>query len=173
MSDKIIKVDLEQYASRLYKFDLFHDEEYRLYTSKGLKFLHFNQNFNLKELPKPTFRIWQNRTVAVLALSPTTITNAVSAFLTSPSDNNLLITMAIGVAFVSRDDNYSRKIGRDESVKKMVEIDLEVVAVNINKNHIHINLAPYQGIALVLRLNKKTGFSTVTGKITGLAKDRP
>lgn len=175
MSD-IIKVDLGPYASRLYKFDLFHNEEYRLDTSKGLKFLHFNtssQGLDQKRFSKRMFHVWQNRTVAALALSPHGIRGVVKDFLALEPDTQLFIQMAVGVAFVSRDDNYSRKIGRDESVRQITEIDLEVVSININKTHIYVNLAPHQGVALTLRLNKKTGFSTITGQITGRAEDRP
>lgn len=172
---KLIKVDLGPYASRLYKYDLFHDEEYRLESSKGLKFLHFNigtQGYGQKTFSKNMFRIWQNRTVAVLALSPQGIRKIASEFLANNADTEYFIPMAVGVAFVSRDDNYSRQIGRDESVKQITEIDLKVLEVSTNQPHINVRLAPHQGVQLTLRLNKKSGFSNVVGIITGKEEDR-
>jgi hypothetical protein len=177
MSEKpeLIKVDMGPYASRLYKYDLFHNEEYRLDTSKGLKFLHFNaasQGVDINKVrSKRMFKVWQNRTVAALALSPHGVRKVAAEFLALAPDTEYTIPMCVGVSFVSKDDNYSKEIGRDESVKKMAEIDMKVIGLQINSTHIYVNLAPLKGIALTLRLNKKTGFSTVTGSITGRAED--
>lgn len=183
MSDKLkelIKADMGPYASRLYKYDLFHDEEYRLDTTKGLKFLHFNmagkghEPKKMKLRSKRMFKIWQSRTVAILALSSKGMKDTAQSFLdlVPEPDTQLYIRMVVGVSFVSADDNYSKKIGRDESVKSIKEINAEVKNVNINATHIDITLAPIEGVQLTLRLNKKTGFSNVIGHITGKLEDR-
>lgn len=172
---ELIKVDLGPYASRLYKYDLFNDEEYRLDSRKGLKFLHFNiarQGADQKTFSKRQFHVWQSRTAAVLALSQSGIVNIAKSFFNLVPDSKLMIKMIVGVTFLSRDDNYDRQIGRDESVKKMHEIEIEVNQVILNKTHIFIKLAPYDGISFNLRLNRKTGFSTVTGELTGREEDR-
>lgn len=166
-TSKLIKVDLGPYASRLYKYDLYNDEEYRLDTSKGLKFLHFNNEQVNKHMPKAVFRRYQNRTAAVLALSDNGVRKVAADFLALKADQELFIPMTVGVTFLSKDDNYSKKIGRDEAVKKMADIDLKVAGLVINETHIYVYLAPVQGVQLTLRTNKKTGFSTVTGKLTG------
>lgn len=166
---ELIKADLGPYASRLLKYDLFNDEEYRLDSKKGLKFLHFNSPYNQRTFSKRMFSVWQNRTVAVLALSPKGIKDLAEAFLKSDpkEDESNFIRLGIGVAFVSRDDNYNKRIGRDESIKNMVEANIEAVSINVNKTHIYVSLATYKGVDLTLRLNKKTGFSTVVGQING------
>lgn len=161
---ELIKADFGPYASRLYKWDLFHDEEYRLDTSKGLKFLHFNSRASLKDLSKSSFRKNRNRTVAVLALSPQGVKKIATDYLAAlAEDKDLYIPMTVGVSLVHREDNYSKAVGRDESVKKMADIDVQVVAMELNATHIYVRLAPVQGVSLTVRLNKKSGFSTVTG----------
>lgn len=177
MSDKpqLTKADLGPYASRLYKYDLFNDEEYRLDSHKGLKFLHFNiaaQGADQKRFSKRQIHVWQSRTAAILALSSSGINNIAKSFFNLAPDSKLMIQIAVGVTFLSRDDNYDRQIGRDESIKQMKEIELEVEKVELNKTHVFIILAPYQGIRFRLRLNRKTGFSTVTGELTGREEDR-
>lgn len=164
----LIRVDMGPYASRLYKYDLWHDEEYRLDTSKGLKFLHFNLG-NQKKLSKRRLKMLQNRTVAVLALSPQGIKQVSNSFVNLEGDATLFTPMAIGVALVSTDDNYNKSKGRDESVRDITEVDIEVLSINMTKTHIYVNLASYKGVNLTLRLNKKTGFSTVIGSLTGAA----
>lgn len=175
MSDKIelIKADFGPYASRLYKWDLFHDEEYRLDTSKGLKFLHFNSKLNLKSLSKSAFKKHQSRTVAVLALSPQGVKKVAADYLAAlAADSTLFIPMTVGVAMVSIDDNYSKSEGRDESVKKMADIDMEVVGLTVNATYIYVQLSSVRGVSLSLRLNKKSGFSTVTGNLVNRKEDR-
>lgn len=139
--------------------------------NKALKFLHFNID-RQDSMSKRMFQIWQSRTVAALAVSPHAIRKFSVEYLAQEADQKMTIPMAVGIAFVSKDDNYNRSVGRDEAVKQMTEIDLEIVGININQTHIYLNLAPYKGVALTLRLNKKTGFSTVTGTITGRIEDR-
>lgn len=137
-----------------------------------LKFLHFNSQYNQKTFSKRMFHVWQNRTVAALALSPHAIKQAAQDFLNLAADEQLYIRTTVGVAFVSRDDNYDRKVGRDEAVKKMTDINLEIISINANATHVYLNMAPHQGVALTYRLNKRTGFSSVLGQITGKAEDR-
>lgn len=176
MSDKpeLIKVDLGPYASQIYKFMLFDDgEHYMADSNKILKFLHFNTQYNQKKFSKQQLHAYQNRTVAALALSPHAIKQTARDFLALAPETELHIAMSVGVAFVSKNDNYSREIGRNESVKAMTEINLRVNSVNISPSHIYINLAAHQGVSLTLRLNKKTGFSAVTGHLTGRPEDRP
>lgn len=169
ITDKLVRVDLGAYAGRLHKFYLFQDH----YMENALKFLHFNvgtEGQDQKTFGKRMFRIWQNRTIAVLALSPNAIKKIAADYLANPEP--MTVAMAVGVAYVSKDDNYNKAIGRDQSVRNIKELDLEIKNVEINENHIFIALVPHEGVQLRLRLNRKTGFSTVTGHITGSEKDR-
>lgn len=141
--------------------------------NNALKFLHFNvgnEGHDQKTFSKRMLHVWQNRTVAVLALSPRAIQRAVSEFLDVSAP--MTVDMAIGVTYVSKNDLYDKKVGRDQSVKAMKEVEIEVASIEVNENHIFLRLKPYEGIRLTARLNRKTGFSTVTGEITGRAEDR-
>ena len=136
-----------------------------------LKFLHFNNTNNrLSKRSKAMRLATQSRTVAALALSPNAIKKAASDYLNMEAGQELLIQMAVGVTLLSFDDNYSRSIGRDQAVKQMAEIDVKVESVNISDTHIYVNLAAVKGVALSLRLNRKTGFSSVLGQITGAGR---
>lgn len=128
--------------------------------SNALKFLHFN-NGNQKNLAKKQLKGAQSRTVAVLALSPHRIRKIVEQSITSSEE--ITIPMVIGVTKVSQADNYSKAIGRVQSVKNMKEIDVAVKSIQVNNTHITIYLASVQGVSLNLRLTKKTGFSGVFG----------
>jgi len=165
----LIQVDLGPYASRIYKFQLF--SEYYMSDNKALKFLHFNNSSLLNQARSKRFKLkYQSRTVAALALSPNSIMKTASDFLKLEAGKELHIPMAVGVTLVSFDDLYNRSKGRDEAVKSMAEIDVKVNSVNINETHVYINLAPVKGVELSLRLNRRTGFSSVLGQIVDSGK---
>lgn len=139
--------------------------------NKALKFLHFNTTALTDHMKnKRVKQLHQSRTVAALALSPTAIRKTVADYLLLEAGQELHIPMAMGISIVSFDDNYSRQAGRDTSVKAMAEIDVKVNSVNANDTHIYVNLAAVKGIELTLRLNRKTGFSSVLGQIVGPAR---
>lgn len=168
MSDrpKLIQVDLGPYASSIYKFQLF--TEYYMTDNKALKFLHFNNDqLNLEKRSKAYREALQSRTVAALAVSPHAVRRHIADYLALQAGQELLIDMVVGVTALSKDDNYSRKTGRDEAVKQMAEISVKVESVNMNDTHLYVNLAPVKGVSLTLRVNRKTGFSSVLGQITG------
>lgn len=165
MSDKpnLIKADLGPYASRIYKFTLFDEEGY--YMENPLKFIHINndeKNRNSKKSNKYK-RLDRSRTVAVLSLSPNAIKKIATDYINSSED--LYILMTVGVQIVSLDDNYNKKVGRDLSVKQMKDVDLKVTGVGSNDDFITVTLETHENINLSLRLNKKTGFSTVYGRL--------
>lgn len=171
MSDKLIKADLGPYASRIYKFQLF--SEYYMSDNNALKFLHFNNTDLIKSRrprSKHTKQKEQSRTVAALAVSPHAIRKAMADFLLAEADQEVTMPMAVGVTLVSFDDMYNRAKGRDEAVKQMAELDVKIESINANETHLYINLAPVKGVALTLRLNRKTGFSSVLGQIVGPGK---
>ncbi len=171
MSDKpqLIKVDMGPYASQIYKFGLFDREEHYMSGNNALKFLHFNndEKLNTLSMSKRQQKLKRSRTVAVLALSPHAIKQATAhyAAIKFENDESLYLRMAIGVEKVSLDDNYSKAIGRDKAVKKMQEVNMMIIGLTMNENHIFLHLMEYEGVELSLRLNRKTGFSTVVGKM--------
>lgn len=152
-------------ANKTYKENLFEEEENKLNTDKLLKFLHFNRG-NTKKLPRKQAKLWQNRTVAVLAYKPEYVKSTAEDFINATLSNTLLIPVNVGVAFVSLDDNYYKKKGREEAEKLMKTIDLKVIGVVSSPTHIFVNLESYKGVSLNLRLNKNSGFSTVTGSLS-------
>jgi hypothetical protein len=173
MSDQLTKVDMGPYASRIYKFGLFDDGEHYMEGNNALKFLHFNNTEMLQYdgYTKAHKQKMQSRTVAALALSPNAIRKTVADFLLLDAGQELSIPMAVDVTLVSLDDMYNRSVGREQAVRAMAEIDVKVVDIHANETHVYVNLAPIKGVALTLRLNRKTGFSSVLGKIVGSGRE--
>lgn len=165
MKDTPIEVDLGPYASKIYKFQLF--SEHYMSDNKALKFLHFNNDKDNKSLSRKQAKANKSRTVAILSLSPHSIVKNAVAYSGLGFGDTLFMQMAIGVEKVSLDDTYVKSIGRDKSVSKMQEVDLEVIGVNVNPTHIMLHFAEYEGINLTARLNRATGFSTIIGKMNG------
>lgn len=141
--------------------------------NNALKFLHFN-NTEIIASRRPRSKISkqkeQSRTVAALAVSPHGIRKAMADFMLAEAGQEVTMPMAVGVTVVSFDDMYNRAKGRDEAVKQMTELDMKIESINANETHLYINLAPIKGVALTLRLNRKTGFSSVLGQIVGPAR---
>ena len=129
------------------------------------KFLHFNHHDLLRTASQKTKKKFQSRTLAVEAVSGDQIKNLAAKFLVS--NNPVPVPLTIGVTMCSFADNYCKATGREESLEKQVDVLLEMSGVTINDTHIFIHLRPYCGVELNLRLNKKTGFSTVTGDLVG------
>lgn len=133
-----------------------------------LKFIHINNdetNRGNTRLSSREKRQNRSRTVAVLALSPTAIRKLAMDY-TKLTDGQLFQQMAVGVQVVSLEDNYNKKIGRDLSVGQMKEVDLEVIEVVDKNGFIKIRFATHEQISLTVILNKKTGFSTVYGRLS-------
>jgi len=128
------------------------------------KFLHFNvalhPNASLKQKKK-----FQSRTAAVEPVSAKEI-RAIAGIFLNLSAGALSVNLNLGITMVSLKDRYNKKEGRDQAVKRMAPVSLDVKAVQITQSHIFIQLAEIKGITLLLRLNKATGFSTVTGNLT-------
>lgn len=164
---KLIKVDLGPYASRIYKFDLFSEGEYYMAGNDKLKFLHFNNDDKLLKMSNRQARLNRSRTVAVLALAPHTISKNAAAYAALTNGEQLFIPIAVGVATASLDDNYNRALGRDKSVKEMKEIDVQVIGISMNENHIFLHMEELDGVSISFRVNRKSGFSTVVGKMNG------
>lgn len=129
-----------------------------------MKFLHFNVVLHPKSSPK-TRKKYQSRTVAVTPVSAEEIMTLVQAFMTAKG-GELPVTTDIGVTFLSLKDRYSKKEGRAEAIKRMKSVGLTVQNVNISSTHIFVQLSEYHGVTLLLRLNKSSGYSTVTGSLT-------
>lgn len=147
----------------------FHEEELKKeekVSSKEnpLKFIHFN-NGEPKSLSKKARINYQSRTVAALTLSPNAIRQLATDFVNIEQDTQLFTEMTVGITLLSKEDKYCKKTGRDEAVRKMAEISLQVLSVVVNPTHIYVSLAQHQGVVLTLRLNKNTGFSTVVGQM--------
>lgn len=160
---ELIKVDLGPYASRIMKFTMYREEEY---MDNPLKFIHINNDETNRRKNYPLSlkdkRANRSRTVAVLSLSPTAVKKLVAAFL---AGEELYLDMTVGVQTVSLSDNYNKATGRDLSVKKMKKVALKVESVKIDDNFINVRLETHESVNLSIRLNKKTGFSTVFGRL--------
>ena len=132
-----------------------------------LKFLHFNNDELFKHLNKNSKKLNQSRTLAALAISPNSIRKTISDFFTLENGVELLVPMTMGISLVSFVDNYSRQIGRETAIRKMKEIDVKVKSVKIDETHMYVNLEAFNGVELSLRLNRKTGFSSILGALVG------
>ena len=128
------------------------------------KFLHFNVVLNPSMSVKQRKK-YQSRTAVVQPLSAKEVKDIAEGFLATTADATL-VQLNVGVTFLSLKDRYSKKEGRDEATKKMTTVILEVSAVHITKAHVFVQLVELKGITLMLRLNKSTGYSTVTGSLT-------
>lgn len=164
---ELIKADFGPYASRIYKFDLFSEGEYYMAGNDKLKFLHFNNDDKLSKMSNRQARLNRSRTVAVLALAPQTISRYAADYAALKADQQLLIPIAVGVAVASLDDNYNRALGRNLSVGEIKEVDVQVTGISMNENHIFLHMAELEGVNISFRVNRKTGFSTVVGKMNG------
>lgn len=130
------------------------------------KFLHFNIENETKNMPNKIKKKYQSRTVAAEPKSAAEILDIANLF-TLNLDKPCSIVLKVGVTLLSIKDRYNRKEGRAEAVKKMADVELGVSSVFLNETHIFVQLVPYKGVQLNLRLNKKTGFSTVVGDMIG------
>jgi hypothetical protein len=132
-----------------------------------LRYLHFNNDQANRKVSKKQARANRSRTLAVASLSTEEVKNCVLSFASAEADcgEQVFLRMLIGIAVASIDDNYNRKIGRQLSSEEMKEVNLEVVGVTINQDHTFLHFAEYEGVKLAVRLNRKTGFSTVVGKM--------
>jgi hypothetical protein len=134
-----------------------------------IKFLHFNKHHSPKLLfSQKLFKKFQNRTVAVEPASADAIRALAKDFVsTHPTDQMLIHVLRVGVALLHPIDRYSKKTGRDAATAKLADVPLRVVGVVMTPTHIFIRLETLQGVDLNLRLNRTTGFSTVTGSMSG------
>jgi prophage maintenance system killer protein len=128
----------------------------------AIKYFHFNRPNQKSYGPKIPCR-FQSKTVAVLAISGHQIMQIARTMLEDKTDTAYHVNLMVGITRVNPKDSYSKSIGRDESTKKMAEVSAEIDTIEISKTHIFIRLVPIQGIRMNLRVNKRTGFSTVTG----------
>jgi hypothetical protein len=131
------------------------------------KFLHFQNPFP-KSRNAALKRKYQSRTVAAEAPEAKVVSALAADFVATHPENQMLIhVLKVGVALVHPNDNYSKKTGRETAVSKMEEIPLKVVGTVVTPTHVFVRLQRFKGMALNLRLNKATGFTTVTGSISG------
>jgi len=129
------------------------------------KFLHF-QNPLPKAASARLQKRYQSRTVAVIAPEADVIRSLASDFVaTHPVEQFLLHVLRVGVTFLHPNDNYNKKEGRAIASSKMEDIPLKVVSVHMTVTHVFVTLQRFKGMDLNLRLNKETGFTTVTGRI--------
>lgn len=127
-----------------------------------MKYLHFSFP---KKKPYP-----QSRTVAAIPLSAPTVVNLakefIDVFYKQPNPSHVMVGLNVGVAKLHPHDQYSKKNGRDAAVANIKNTLLRIIYVSVSSTHIFIELEKYQGVSLYLRLNLRTGFSTVTGDIS-------
>lgn len=127
------------------------------------KFLHFNVALP----PKASLKIrkqYQSRTVAVEPYSNQDIMMIAQDFLNTDVPQNA--HLKLGVTFCSLKDRYSKKEGRKQAIAKQAYEVLDVKGVQVTPTHVFIFLSEFKGITLVLRLNKKSGFSSVVGTLS-------
>jgi hypothetical protein len=131
-----------------------------------MKFLHFQMPRDKKASARLQ-KHYQSRTVAVEAAAPDVVRALAADFvLTHPTEQFLMHVLRVGVTFLHPSDNYFKQVGRDTASKKMEDIPLKVVGVQITPTHIFVKLQRFKGMDLNLRLNKATNFSTVTGRVS-------
>ena len=126
-------------------------------------FLHFNVALHPAASLK-TRKLYQSRTAAVEPVPAQEIRDIAKHFL-NLSSATIAVNLNLGITMVSLKDRYNKKEGRAQAIKKMAPVSLDVKAVQITQTHIFIQLAEIKGIVLLLRLNKSTGFSTITGNL--------
>lgn len=129
------------------------------------KFLHFNVNLR-PDASLSQRKKYQSRTAVIEPVSAQDVKNLAQNFLQLPANVEQSIQLNVGVTFLSLKDRYSKKEGRAEATKRMAPVLFNVVAVQVTQTHVFIQLSEHKGITLLLRLNKTTGFSTVTGNLT-------
>ena len=129
------------------------------------KFLHFNVEDQTRHLSQKLRKKFQSRTFAVEPITAGTVRQLASDYLAGSAP---LASLKIGVTLCSLKDRYSKAQGRKESLEKQVEFQLGVNGLVVNDTHIFVKLFPYRGVVLNLRLNKRSGFVTVTaGEFVG------
>lgn len=141
--------------------------------SNEIKYLHFNSRLS-KNTSKRFKKLFQSRTVAALTFEPEALRIAALSFISAvPSDENLglYVRLGVGVAMLHPKDLYEKAKGRNQARVNMKEVNLKVIGVIATPTHVFVSLAPYKGVNLNLRLNKKTLFSTVTGALSGTEDD--
>lgn len=134
-----------------------------------IKFLHFNNDEANRKSSKKQARANRSRTFAVQSLTEDQIKQNLEFFIKLEPGSSGYTALNIGVAKTSLDDNYSRKTGREIAATKMQLVDLKVQSVTVNQEFVLINFSEYEGVELVARLNRLTGFSTFFGKLNGQA----
>lgn len=136
-----------------------------------IRYLHFNHKL-AKSVSRDFRKRFQNRTVAALALDKGQIENIANAFIGFKpvfKDEQMYTRLGIGVAMLHPKDQYDKALGRNAAHVNMKEVNLEVKEVFITKTHIYVGLESYRGVRLKLRVNKVTGYSTVSGSLEGEA----
>jgi hypothetical protein len=128
-----------------------------------MKFLHFNLEEQTRKLSQKLKKKYQSRTVAVEAIDGLIIKGLASDFLRMTSSDTLRVNVKVGVTMCSLHDRYSKSDGRKNAVEKMQSVEIKVHGIVITETHVFVHLEPYKGVNMSLRLNKTTGFTTVTG----------
>lgn len=134
------------------------------------KFVHFNMSHygNMSKAPQKIKKLYQSRTVAANPLGRQEIYGLAAQHIGNPGETVAMVK--VGVAMLHPNDRYERKVGREQAVKNMQLLPLTVVGVVSTQTHVFVRLAPVKGIQLSLRLNKASGFCTVTGSLVTLEK---
>lgn len=130
------------------------------------KYLHFNVPPNEWE-KKSLKKRFQSRTVAAEPPKSDYVYKLASAFIGRKKEEELHAIINVGVTFLSFKDRYNRKTGRQEAEKHVKMEKLKVVGVIVTESHIFIKLEKFKGVAMALRTNKATHFTTVTGELEG------
>lgn len=129
------------------------------------KYLHFNNShYGFDKMTNKVAKKYQSRTVAVRPELPREIRRKAEAFMNA-GPGELTITILLGIALVNPVDRYEKKVGRQMADSKMKETNALIRGITITETHIFLHLHDIQGCRLNLRLNKTTGYSTVTGRM--------
>lgn len=128
-----------------------------------VKFLHFNVEEQTRNLPLKLRKKFQSRTVAVVPIPGDILASLAASYIANKAE--VVIPLKVGITFLSLKDRYTKSIGRDESTAKMKIVIVKVKGVTINDTHVFVHLEALQGVNMNLRLNKVTGFTTVTGSL--------
>lgn len=128
-----------------------------------VKFLHFNVEEQTRNLPTKLRKKFQSRTVAVVPIPGDILASLAASYIANKAE--VVIPIKVGVTFLSLKDRYTKSVGRDESMAKSKIVMIKVKGVTISDTHVFVHLETFQGVSMNLRLNKVSGFTTVTGSL--------
>jgi hypothetical protein len=121
-----------------------------------LQFIHLRDDFKLKEFPRKLRSAYANKTVAVIPLNATELTDLVSEFISVPSVIGVYAKFEFGLAVQSPKDGFCKSTGRNVAKSHCKLTDFKVRSVNANSKRVQVEFEPVENVVIILTLNKTT-----------------